>query len=98
MKHGVMVVVGLGLLLAACGPRFGYDPEDPGAVPVRTIADTAYDNRYKPPTRSLIPKTVPSGVLKRVERPQHPHLIGPSDPDKYREDPYYGGGTGGEAE
>lgn len=52
--------------LTACSPRFGFDEENALEVPLRPAR--VFDNRHASPHDSLIPDTLPPGVLVREDR------------------------------
>lgn len=61
----------LALLITACSPRFGHDPDDPEALPLAIGFGYMNDYRYKQPTDSYIPNNLPLGVLKQEQRPPY---------------------------
>lgn len=80
-----LILIATALILASCAPRYGFDPEDPDLLPVRTAFDYANEYRYKSPTRSHIPQNMPVGVLKETKRPPYYFEYDPKDTYKYKQ-------------
>lgn len=59
------------LMITACSPRYGHDPQEVDLVPMHLGVGNLDDYRYHPPTKSYIPENLPAGVLKQNRRPPY---------------------------
>lgn len=66
------------VLVAACSPRFGYQPDDHRLLlPVSGPGDYMVDNRFKSPDKTYVPDSLPHGVYDQEERHEIPRQFPP---------------------